>query len=141
MQTFQHFKKLINNLGLAEIVPADKQSYQIKCRNRKLTAINDPASNTLRLTTRIGTLHEQFGHALIPLLLEANDEPENFVAGALAIESGSNEVMLVREDKLPALDKDVITEFCLMADKWSTVVGHYNKRASGGRGKAARKKK
>ena len=133
MQTSQHFRKLVNSLGFRDIVPASEQSYRIRHRNRDLTAINNPARNTLRLATRIGALHDRFGHGLLPLLLEANDEPENFIAGALAIESDTSEVMLVREDSLAALDKDSITEFCLMADKWSTVIEHYNEHA--GRGK------
>ena len=130
MQTSQHFKKLVNNLGFREIVPAGQQSYRIRFRNRELSALNDPVRNTLRLTTTVGSLHDRFGHGLIPLLLEANDEPENFIAGALAVEGDSSEVMLVREDSLAALDRDAVTEFCLMADKWSAVIRHYNKRAS-----------
>ena len=138
MQTSKHFRKLVNNLGFGEIVPAGEQSYRIRHRNRDLSAINNPARNTLRLATRVGTLHDRLGHGLIPLLLEANDEPENFIAGALAVESDTNEVMLVREDSLAALDQDSVTEFCLMADKWSAVIEHYNEHASNN-GKEAKK--
>ena len=133
MQTSKHFRKLVNNLGFGEIVPDSQQSYRIRHHNRDLTATNDPARNTLRLATRIGTLHDRLGHGLIPLLLEANDEPENFIAGSLAVASDSNDVMLVREDSLSALDREAVTEFCLMADKWSSVVDNYNSRVNAGK--------
>ena len=130
MQTSKQFRKLVNNLGFGEIIPANEQSYRIRHRHRKLRATNNPKRNTLRLATSIGTLHERLGHGLIPLLLEANDAPENFIAGSLAVESDTNEVLLVREDSVAAIDKDAITEFCLMADKWSALIDHYNNHAS-----------
>ncbi|MCY4325301.1 MAG: hypothetical protein OXC81_04695 [Betaproteobacteria bacterium] len=129
MQTSDHYRKLIDSLDFGEAVAVDENSHQVKFRDLTLLTRNDAERGTLRLSVRLGSPHEQLGYGLIPLLLEANDEPATFMVGNLAIDADTNEVLLVREDRLVALDNATITEFCVLAQMWSEVVADYNENA------------
>ena len=129
MQDSDPYSKLIDSLDFGEVIPVDEDSHQVKFRDLTLLTRNDPKRGALRLSVRLGVPHEKLGYGLIPLLLEANDEPATFMVGNLAIDADTNEVMLVREDSLTAVDATAITEFCVLAQMWSEVVADYNNSA------------
>ena len=129
MHDSDQYTKLISSLDFGEATAVDDNSHRVKFRDLTLLTRNDPERDRLRLSVRLGTPHEQLGYGLIPLLLEANDEPATFMVGNLAIDADTNEVMLVREDALAAVDAAIITEFCILAQMWSEVVADYNDSA------------
>lgn len=129
MQGSEQYKKLIDSLDFGEVVAVDDNSHKVKFRDLVLSTCNDPERSALRLSIRLGVPHEQLGYGLIPLLLESNNEPATFMVGNLAMDSNTNEVMLVREDNLAAIDSSIITEFCVLAQMWSEVIAQYNDSA------------
>ena len=129
MQVSDQYSKLISSLDFGEATSIDENSHKVKFRDLVLSVRNDPERSTLQLRVRLGVPHEQLGYGLIPLLLESNDEPATFMVGNLAIDPDTNDVMLVREDRLAAVDEATITEFCILAQMWSEVIAQYNDSA------------
>ena len=124
---------LISHLGFGKLDTVDEHSATLRLRLQKISVRHDAKTECLRFSTILGTPNEKLGHGLFPILLKTNTNPSNFAAGSFAVDIETGEVLLVREDRLAALDllalETIIAEFCILAQSWSQVVEKYNASA------------
>ena len=124
---------LVSHLGFGKLDAEDEHSATLHLRLQKIAVRHDPQSESLRLSTILGTPNEKLGHGLFPILLKTNTNASNFAAGSFAVDIETGEVLLVREDRLAALDllalETIVAEFCILAQSWSQVVAKYNASA------------